>query len=84
MESWSANSYRIEVVFLALVTWGGKKDTDLGNGVLNDLLACQIRLVADEKLVYALGRVSVNLLEPLLHVCEGVYATSQFLNKSAI
>jgi len=44
----------------------------LGNGVFNDLLARQIRLVANKELVHALGRVSVSLLQPLLHVCEGV------------
>jgi len=47
--------------------------TYLGHTVLNDLLARQIRLVADEQLVYTLRSISVNLLEPLLHVVEGVF-----------
>ena len=46
--------------------------TYLGDAVLNNLLAGQIRLVPDEQLVHALRRVSVDLLEPLLDVREGI------------
>lgn len=44
----------------------------LGDVILDDLLARQVRLVADEELVNALARVAVNLLQPLLDVGEGV------------
>ena len=47
--------------------------THLGNGVLDDLLVGHIGLVADQQLVDALGGISVNLLEPLLYVVEGVH-----------
>lgn len=46
---------------------------DLCDSVVNDLLVSHIALVADEQLVDALGGISVNLLEPLLHVIEGVH-----------
>lgn len=46
--------------------------THLRDAVLHDLLARQIGLVADEKLVHALRRIPVNLLQPLLDVREGV------------
>ena len=45
----------------------------LGHSVLNDLLISHIALVANQKLVYALGRISVNFLEPLLHVVERIH-----------
>lgn len=45
----------------------------LGNRILNHLLIRHVALVADKQLVDALGGVSVNLLEPLLHVVEGVH-----------
>lgn len=44
----------------------------LGDSILDDLLADQIALVADEELVDALARVPVNLLQPLLDVGERV------------
>ena len=47
--------------------------TYLGNGVLDDLLISHVALVTDQQLVDALGRVAVNLLEPLLHVVERVH-----------
>ena len=45
----------------------------LGNSVLHDLLVFHIALVANKQLVDTLGGVSVNLLEPLLHIVEGVH-----------
>ena len=45
----------------------------LGNGVLDNLLVGHIALVSDEELVDALSGVSVDLLQPLLHVVEGVH-----------
>lgn len=45
----------------------------LCDGVLNDLLVSHIALVTDEQLVDALGGVSVNFLQPLLHIVEGVH-----------
>ena len=47
--------------------------THLCNGVLDDLLVGHIGLVADQQLVDALCGISVNLLEPLLHVVERVH-----------
>jgi hypothetical protein len=41
--------------------------------VLDNLLVRHIGLVADQQLVDALGGVSVNLLQPLLHVVERVH-----------
>lgn len=41
--------------------------------VLHDLLVRHIALVSYEKLVDALGSVSVDLLQPLLDVVEGVH-----------
>ena len=46
--------------------------THLCRAVLDDLLGRQVRLVAHEQLVDALGRVAVDLLEPLLDVRERV------------
>lgn len=45
----------------------------LGYCVLHDLLVRHITLVADQQLVDALSGVSVNLLQPLLDVVEGVH-----------
>lgn len=45
----------------------------LCDSVLNNLLVSHIALVTDEQLVDALCGVSVNFLEPLLHVVEGVH-----------
>jgi hypothetical protein len=42
-------------------------------GVLDNLLVRHIGLVAHQQLVDALGSVSVNLLQPLLHVVERVH-----------
>lgn len=47
--------------------------SDLGDGVLDNLLVGHIALVANEQLVDALGSVSVNLLKPLLDVVERVH-----------
>jgi hypothetical protein len=49
------------------------KATHLCHGVLDHLLVCHIGLVAHEELVNALGRITVDLLEPLLHVVERVH-----------
>jgi hypothetical protein len=42
-------------------------------GILDNLLVRHIGLVAHQQLVDALGSVSVNLLQPLLHVVERVH-----------
>lgn len=47
--------------------------TYLGNGVFHDLLVLHIALVTNKQLVDTLGGVAVDLLEPLLHVVEGVH-----------
>ena len=41
--------------------------------ILHHLLVRHIRLVAHKQLIDALGGVSVNLLQPLLHIVEGVH-----------
>lgn len=46
--------------------------TNLCNAVLDNLLASQIGFVANEELVYAFRGITINLLEPLLHVGESV------------
>ena len=46
--------------------------TNLCNAVLNDLLIGQVGLVADKELVNAFGSITINLLEPLLDVGEGI------------
>jgi hypothetical protein len=46
--------------------------TNLCNAVLNDLLVSQIGFVANKELIHAFGGITVNLLEPLLDVGEGV------------
>ena len=48
----------------------GRRGTDLGRVVVDDLLGGKIALVADQQLVDALARVAVNLLQPLLDVVE--------------
>ena len=40
-------------------------------GIINDFLGGQITLVPDEQFVDVLAGVTVNLLEPLLHVVKG-------------
>ena len=47
--------------------------TYLCNAVFDDLLAGQIRFVANEELIHAFGGITINLLEPLLDVGEGVW-----------
>lgn len=45
----------------------------LCNSVFHDLLVFHIALVTNKQLVNTLGGVSVDLLEPLLDVVEGVH-----------
>lgn len=56
-------------------SWHGpsnKRNTYLGDSVLDHLFVSQVRLVADKKLVDTLRGIAVNLREPLLNVGEGV------------
>jgi hypothetical protein len=46
--------------------------SNLGSCVVDHLLCGEIALVTHEQLVDVLGGVSVNLLQPLLHVVERV------------
>jgi hypothetical protein len=48
-------------------------EAHLRDRVLDHFLVCHIALVAHQQLVDALGRISVNLLQPLLHVVERVH-----------
>ena len=43
----------------------------LCDAIFDDFLARQVGLVTNEQLVYSFRCISVNLLEPLLDVCEG-------------
>ena len=47
--------------------------TYLSYSILNNLLVRHIGLVADQQLVDALGRISIDLLQPLLHVVERIH-----------
>ena len=68
----SANSYKasLESLALALIV---DISTHLCHSVLNDLLVGHIGLVTHQQLVDALGGISVDLLQPLLHVVERVH-----------
>lgn len=44
----------------------------LGSLIVDDLLGCQITLVANQQLVHILVGISVNLIQPLLHIVEAV------------
>ena len=50
--------------------------THLCNAIFDDLLAGQIGFVPNEELIHAFGGITVNLLEPLLDVGEGVWMES--------
>lgn len=50
-----------------------KNQTNLGNGVFDNLLVRHIALVTHQKLVNAFGCVAVNFLQPLLDVVERVH-----------
>lgn len=45
----------------------------LGHSIVDDLLVCHIALVSHQQLVHSLGSVSVDLLQPLLDVVEGIH-----------
>ncbi len=49
------------------------EESYLGDSVLDNLLIRHIALVADKELVDTLGRIAVNLLQPLLDVVERVH-----------
>ena len=46
---------------------------NLCDGILDNFLVGHIAFVANKQFVDALSSVSVNLLQPLLHVIEGVH-----------
>jgi hypothetical protein len=64
-----------ELLLCVLDMYGGVwgDSSYLCYGVLDHLLVCHIGLVAHQQLVDALGGVSVNFLQPLLHVVERVH-----------
>lgn len=47
--------------------------TDLGHGILHNLLVLHITLVADKEFIDSFGGVAVNFLQPLLDVVERVH-----------
>ena len=58
--------------------------TRLGLVVLDHLLCRQVRLVAHQQLVDALDGISVNLLQPLLDVCKGVWGSAPVGRKRTV
>lgn len=56
----------------------------LGDRVVDNLLVCHIALVSDQELVDALSGISVNLLQPLLHVVERVHVRDIVDNANAV
>jgi len=44
----------------------------LGNAVFDNFLVRQIRLIPNEQLINAFRRVSINFLQPLLHICKRI------------
>lgn len=76
----SANSYAEGMILVPKKVQGTSKtqelvgvDPNLGNCVFHDFLVLHIALVADKKLVNALGGVAVDFLEPLLDIVERVH-----------
>lgn len=63
---------------------GSRDKNYLCDCVLHDLLVRHIALVSYEKLVHALGSVSVDLLQPLLDVVEGVHVGDIVDNADAV
>lgn len=53
--------------------WRIQGGTYLCDGVLDHLLILHITLVTDQKLVHALSRIAVDLLQPLPDVVEGIH-----------
>jgi hypothetical protein len=58
--------------------WQREIGANLRNSVLNDLLGCQIRLVADQELVDTLRCVAVDFLQPLLDIRESVFRDMKY------
>lgn len=69
----SANSYKSQISLCSRPTPLLHRSTYLCHCVFNDLLVRHIGLVAHQQLVDTLRCVAVDLLEPLLHVVEGVH-----------
>ena len=46
--------------------------TDLRDTILDNLLAGQVGLVADEQLVHTFRSIAVDFLQPLLHIGERI------------
>lgn len=71
--SWSANSC-IEsqtIRVRARQQWRA----DRRDAVLDDLLACQVRLVSHQQLVNTLRGIAINFLKPLLDIRKGILTT---------
>ena len=56
----------------AKVCKGPQLLADLRCVVIHCLLSCKIAFVPDEQFVHVLARTSVDLVQPLLHVVEGI------------
>ena len=69
------NSQRVDTY--KLDSFRRKTRTNLCHTVLHDLLASEVRLVANEKLVHTLRSVAVDLLQPLLDIGERIYKKSR-------
>ena len=74
MESWSAKSWIFDMSdTYKLDQIRRKTRTDLRRTILDDLLAREVRFVANKQLVHALRSVAVDLLQPLFDVGERIY-----------
>jgi hypothetical protein len=65
----SANSYVIVSGLLSEARWASY----LCRSILDDFFVRHIGLVADKELVDALGRISINFLQPLLDIIERIH-----------
>lgn len=74
LEEWYAQAVReflkssLDSILSSIV-----RKTNLCNSVLDNFLIRHIGLVADQELVDTLGGISVDLLQPLLHVVERIH-----------
>ena len=56
----------------------------LCHSIFHNLLIRHITLITHQQLIYALGRVTVNLLQPLLDIVEGVHISDVVDNADAV
>jgi len=64
--------------------WYGGLATDLRDSIFHDLLILHITLVSHKQLVDTFGRITVDFLEPLLHVVERIHVGNIIYNADAM